>query len=38
VAALEAASNGAAILRVHDVHGHRVALAAWVAVRAAKAR
>ena len=38
VAALEAASNGAAILRVHDVHGHRVALAAWAAVRAAKSR
>jgi len=38
VAALEAASNGAAILRVHDVHGHRVALAAWAAVRDAKAR
>jgi dihydropteroate synthase len=38
VAALEAASNGAAILRVHDVHGHRVALAAWAAVQAAKSR
>jgi len=38
VAALEAASNGAAILRVHEVHGHRVALAAWAAVRAAKSR
>jgi len=36
VAALEAASNGAAILRVHDVHGHRVALAAWTALRAAR--
>lgn len=36
VVALEAASNGAAILRVHDVHGHRVALAAWAGVRAAK--
>ena len=33
VAAIEAAANGAAILRVHDVHGHRTALAAWMALR-----